>query len=209
MRQSSVKDMAQMYIDEIELDAVNQQLIEFQRKKTEMTITAPIDGYLIAPDLHNLQNCYLDRGKEVATVATMDTLLAKATIEQRDAELAYNPELANEAKERTEVRLISRPETVLHAMSMVVIDASQKELPNAAIGTGGGGEVAIDPKDPSGKKPLVEQFELRATLSNPGGIYCPGQQASVRVKLAKRPLAWQWARRLWQLVQSRSNTKWM
>jgi putative peptide zinc metalloprotease protein len=74
MRQSSVKDMAQMYIDEIELDSVNQELAEYTRKKNEMTITAPIDGYLIAPELHNLQNCYLERGKEVATVATMDTL---------------------------------------------------------------------------------------------------------------------------------------
>jgi putative peptide zinc metalloprotease protein len=105
--------------------------------------------------------------------------------------------------------LISRPDIILHATKMIVFPSAQKELPAASIGVEGGGEIAVDPRDPSGKKPLVEQFELQATLSNPGGVYCPGQSASVRLKLDKRPLAWQWARRLWQLVQSRSNTKWM
>jgi putative peptide zinc metalloprotease protein len=203
MLHSSVHDIAQMHIDQIELDATQQQLAENVRKQKELTITSPIDGYLIAPELHNLQDRFLERGKEIATVATMDTLLAKATIEQRDAELAY---AANDT--RTEIRLIGRPDVVLHATKMIVFDAAQKELPHASIGQAGGGEIAMDPHDPSGKKPLVEQFELRATLSNPQAIYCPGQGASVRIKLDKRPLLWQWTRKLLQMIQSQ-NDKWL
>ncbi len=207
MRQSGVQDVAQKIIDEIELGAVNGQLSEANRKKDELTVKAPIDGYLIAPELHNVQDRYLERGTEIATVAATDSLLVKATITQNDAQLAFE----QGRDPRAEVRLISRPyrEAQLYSSDVRVIDAAQKELPHAAVGQGGGGEVAIDPHDAKGTKPLVQQFELQAMLANPDGIYCPGQGASVRLKLSSRPLLWQWGRRFLQLIQSHSNSKWL
>ena len=72
------------------------------------------------------------------------------------------------------------------------------------LGQQGGGELAIDPKDPSGAKPMQRQFEVVVTLDNTDGRYSPGQQAYVRFKLDKRPLIWQWGRRFWQLIQTNS-----
>ena len=41
-------------------------------------------------------------------------------------------------------------------------------------------------------------------VDNPGEMYQPGQRAYVRFKLKKRPLIWQWSRRLFQLIQTKS-----
>jgi putative peptide zinc metalloprotease protein len=207
MQKSSVVDIAQKYNDMYEMSAVEGQLKEIQRKKNELTITAPIDGYLIAPELHNLQDRYLDRGVEVATVAKMDELVVKATLSQADGQLAFDP-----TKDKTvEIRLVSRPdkESQLYSSNVIVFNGAQRELPAANIGTAGGGEVAVDPRDQKGVKPTVEQFELHAILSNPESKYFPGQGAHVRVKLEKRPLIWQWGRRFLQLIQSQSNSKWL
>lgn len=204
MRQASVQDPAIALIDQIQLQAVSEQLAEAQKRKDELTIRAPFDGRLIAPELHNLQGRWLDRGTEIGTLATMDSLLAKAALEQRDAQLAVQAD-----EKRAEIRLVSRPETILYARSLELIKAAQPQIPHARVGYAGGGDIPTDPQDPSGKKPLVPQFELRASLANPDGLYCPGQGAVVRLKLDKRPLIWQWGRRFLQLVQSRSSSKWL
>ena len=46
-------------------------------------------------------------------------------------------------------------------------------------------------------------------MDNPETRYHPGQRAYVRFKLDKRPLLWQWGRRLMQLIQTKAGeSKW-
>jgi hypothetical protein len=73
----------------------------------------------------------------------------------------------------------------------------------------GGGEFAGDPKDPKGRRTLAGVFEVRVNLANPKNLYYPGQRASVRFELDKRPLLWQWARDFYQLLQAHSDSKWL
>lgn len=207
MQKAAVTDIAQLNIDKEELKSVQSQLDVVTRKKNELTITAPIDGFLIAPELHNMQDRYLDRGVEVATVATMDELLVKATLSQADGQLAFDPTIDKTA----EIRLISRPdkEHQLYSSTIRVIPGANKDLPHSRLGTGGGGEIAVDPRDQTGKKAAVEQFELWAVVPNRESKYLAGQGANIRLKLERRPLIWQWGRRFLQLIQSQSNSKWL
>ncbi|HWP39587.1 MAG TPA: site-2 protease family protein [Tepidisphaeraceae bacterium] len=202
---AGLSDMAQRYIAEYREKAYQEQLDEALARKRELTIVSPIDGQLIAPELHHLIGRYIDKGTEIATVAGMSDLLVRATLTQSEAELAWD-----EGRDPgAEIRLASRPtrDAQLYTSAVTVIHAAQPQLPHPVVGMESG--VPIDPRDEKGTRPLVQQFELRAWLSNPNNEYHPGQTAHVRLKLSKRPLIWQWGRRFWQLVQSQSNSKWL
>jgi putative peptide zinc metalloprotease protein len=192
--------------DTIELAARRQQLEDAQRRKEELTIRAPFDGYLVAPELINLSNRYLERGMEIANVATTESLLVKATILQQDGELA----IAKKDKQ-VEVRLVGRADEVLNALSetVVVLPGTQPQIP-AAVSTASGGSVQTDPRDQSNTKPMIQQFELQAVVANPNTVYMPGQGARVRLKLDSEPLYKRWVAKFFQLVRShQQSSKWL
>jgi hypothetical protein len=76
----------------------------------------------------------------------------------------------------------------------------------------GGGTAPSDPKDESGRKTGIPQFELRAEIPNPSspdGGFVPGQRAYLKATVDRRPLLWHWYRSYEQVRQARSqSSKW-
>ncbi len=66
-----------------------------------------------------------------------------------------------------------------------------------------------DPHDPNGMKTVTPQFEAHVKLDNSEQQYYAGQTAYVRLTLDKKPLIWQWSRRLLQLLQVNDTGKWI
>ena len=89
----------------------------------------------------------------------------------------------------------------------MVTPAAQEKIWSPVVTEIGGGTVRLDPRDQTGKTPQQPQFELRCTLFNPDGRYQPGQRAYLRIQIDRKPLAWQWTRSFWQLIQSRQQEK--
>ena len=77
IRQSKEQTPERLETDRYSLQTLQDTLAEKQREKDELTFKAPFDGTLIAPELINLQDRYLDRGMEVCTVAAMNELLVR------------------------------------------------------------------------------------------------------------------------------------
>jgi len=227
--QSLANDPAQRQIDLLTLDLEKQKLQDALRRRNELTIKAPIDGLLIAPQLRDLQGQFVPRGTQLATVAQFDRLLIRANIEQRDAELLLDkPQaraLAASVGHETsttpttlpvkkgidnQVRLaglISRP--LNGDTDVLVIHSAQEAVVHPSLTHQGGEEIAPDPSDPRGMKTLVPQFEAHLTLANPTGDYLSGQRAYIRFTVEDSSLLWQWGRRFLQLIQTHSNSKWM
>jgi putative peptide zinc metalloprotease protein len=205
LSRAKAESYAQSMIDQGEIDATREHLKELQRQWDELTIRAPIDGQLIMPDIEQTQGRYIQRGQELGKVLSTGMMKVRATLDQRDAQLATNaPDSA-----RAEVRLSSKPDDTLYAQEFTLTPAAQERLPSVALGHAGGGTYAIDPKDPKGTKPIERQFELLIRLSAADGQleFYPGQRAYVRLKLDRQTLAWQGIRRLMQLIQTTSNAK--
>ncbi len=213
--QSRVTNQALRQIDQEALQNEREHLQELQREKNALTLRAPIDGELIAPDFDKDQvlGRFYQKGEEICRVADLSQLLVRAVLEQRDATLAVeHPQPKpgpDPEKWPTEVRLIGKLDHIMHADHYEVINAAQSELPDPLLSTQGGGDQQIDPRDPKGKKAVEKEFEMRILLDNPYSTYLPGQRAYVRVTLDKVPLGEQWLRRFRQLVRSRSNSKWL
>jgi putative peptide zinc metalloprotease protein len=192
-----VGDQNLMQADDEQLKNLLQQLADSEADVAELTIRSPIDGRLIAPGIEQQQGRYIPVGAEVATVATMEKLVTRAALEQQEAQLAalkYDP--------APEVRVAGQLSRVITGYGTKLIDGAQKELPHASLGNGGGGTIATDPHDPKGTKPAMDQFEIQVTLDNPDQLLVPGQRAYLRFTLDKRPLVWQWTRRIYQLIQT-------
>jgi len=202
--QSGVLDPAQGRIDQISLDSIKNQLADAKDKQRKLTIVAPLAGRLIAPKLAELAGKYVARGEEIATIATLESLVVRVTINQRDYQL-----ISQEPDAPAEVRLAGDIGTTLSGHNVELLKAADTRLASAALTHQAGGDIAADPRDPNGATAATPQFELRVTVDNPTEKYLPGQRAYVRLELEKRPLLWQWARRFWQLIDSQSGGKWM
>jgi putative peptide zinc metalloprotease protein len=195
----AVLDPAVRHFHEIGKRALEDRIKLLRARKSNLTVRAEIDGELVAPQLRDMPGRFLPRGQELAMVQRRDKLAARVVLPQEDVEPVVQQGLPP-----TEVRMASDIGTFLKAESIRVLPQAPENLPSAAPTQSAGGDIAVDPRDPSGTKPMQRQFEVVVTVDNPDGRYAPGQQAHVRFKLDKKPLIWQWGRRFWQLIQTNS-----
>jgi hypothetical protein len=188
-------------------------LRELVRRNNALTIRAPIDGVLIAPQVHELGSRYLQQGEEVATVAHVDDLRITAIVDQDDAALLFKDK-GSEAQ----VRLAGQKsgDFFKSIENIALLEGGRTPVPFwtlphglESMGFAGGGLAATDPSDPQGRKLVRPQFGVWVNLPNQDHKYLPGQRAYLRFTMDKKePLIRQWGRRFWQLIQANSQSKW-
>jgi len=186
-------------------------LAETEAKRRELTVVAPIDGQLVAPDLHEMVGRHLHEGQEAAVVADMSQYEVVTLVEQRDSAQVINYVQNGGTNLRTEIRPAGRLYKIL-AGGEIQNRGATMYAPHPAVTEMTGEDIAVDRTDPQGRKLASPQFELRVKLSPNDNEYVltPGQKAYVRFKVGNQPLIEQWARRFWQLIQQKNRTaSWM
>src|SRR5205814_2078920 len=81
-------DMAQNRLDQLSVATYTDQLKEAIRRHDELTVRAPIDGQIVAPEMKFLPGRYMQRGTELLRVETNDKLVVRSVVEQREVALA-------------------------------------------------------------------------------------------------------------------------
>jgi len=224
LKQSSIEkqDMVGATKAMADANSINQVLGLDLDYRDHLTIRAPFDGQLIAPDLEDMNGSFLASGKtQIGMVATMNDYRIKGVMDSNDAELPWDDARVKKAiadnhndlslylsKLQNEVRLVGDVGTVLHASSVLAFPGAVAEV-NPALGPNGGGELEMDPRDSKGTHPRVPQFMVEMKVDNSAGRYIAGQRAYFRFTLEKRPLLWQWANRFMQLIQAHDSGKWL
>ncbi len=191
------------------------QLADARRRLRELTVVAPITGTLVAPHLAEMAGAYLQRGTEVGTVASMDSLTIRAVTSQDDHQLVAERAVdlltaPATAGGPTQVCFAGDVQRVVPARVTAIVAGTQEQLPSAILTTNGGGTITPDPSDPKGLTPQVRQFEVDVRVANPtdptnGAQLYPGQTAYVRFRVQKQPLIYTWTRKFLQLLQSHEN----
>jgi putative peptide zinc metalloprotease protein len=211
IRQAAAVDQGELKALEPELTATEHQLQDALDRKAEMTIRAPLAGVLIAPHLRDMQGAFLSKGMEIGTVAALDSLVIRATVDQEDALLLLEKNdqlIAAHAEPDGPIQVLlasgilekhSRPATAEAFLS------AQDTVPHPSLLQSGGGDIAPDPTDAKQERPRQAQFEVRIRMANPGGTINAGQRAYVRFRLDKRSLLSEWIRRGMQMLQSHQN----
>jgi putative peptide zinc metalloprotease protein len=220
IRSSKVDDPNQEESFKVAKQAHEAKLKDAREKLDMLIIKAPMDGMVVAPKLKYLNGKFVPRGAELLSVQSMDNLLIRVLLEQKDAQLWAMTDQKqlmhpDKAKAEAEIRMAGAiTNEPLKSRDIELIPAAQRDLPHPSLGTAGGGEVQTNPKDPS--KPMMEQFVMRVKVANlPGaydgkqGQFFPGQRAYLRFTLDEKwPLMKNWWRRLQQLIGTYSKTRW-
>ena len=172
---------------------------EAQIRVTQLAIRSRRTGTFVTPTAQDLPGRFLHQGDLVGHVVEVDTLTVRATVDQWDIDLIRHH------LQGVQVRLAERIEEIVSAQLQRVAPAAVKELPSAALGAEGGGQLPMDPKDAKGLTALQRVFLVDVVMADDAHVINAGGRVHVRFSHEPLPLAEQWTRYLRQLFLTRFN----
>jgi putative peptide zinc metalloprotease protein len=104
-----------------------------------------------------------------------------------------------------QVRLANDLSDAVPARVRRQVTGGEFDLVSPALGTSGGGEIAVDPSQTGGMHSLKRVFDVEVALERPSRAAVFGDRAYVRFDLGLAPLGWQWYLRLRQVFLSQLN----
>ncbi|HEY1660828.1 MAG TPA: hypothetical protein VGI03_00270 [Verrucomicrobiae bacterium] len=183
-------------------DSVAAQLKSYTRDADNLTVRAPHDGVWVSPQINEMVGSWVTRGTQLGLLANPAGFNFEATVTEDDARNLFARKIyyAN-------VRLWGNAATELPVAGWRVIPGGQNNLPSAALGWAGGGDipVAMDegPQD-QGTKSAEPFFEVVGKLDPQTDIgLFDGRSGKISFRLQAEPLLPRWLRSLWQLLQQR------
>lgn len=181
------------------LETVTHLIERLERDQAALVVRARRSGTWIAPHVREFQRRWLTRGSELGFILDPALYQFVATVAQEDADRLFSRPLT-----QAEVRLRGEAGRVVGVSAMKVIPAEHRNLPSAALGWAGGGQVAVSGEDPEGRRASEPFFEVRADLlpKAPASLL-EGRSGEIRFELPAEPLLPRWVRRLRQLLQKR------
>jgi putative peptide zinc metalloprotease protein len=185
-----------------QIDAVSQQLARIERDLEQLVIPAAFDGVWIAQDDQLVPGAYVQRGQALGQLVDVSDLYVRATADQY-----LGPRLHHELPPRAAVELRGRRQPDVHVTGFVrqIVAGGRRELPSAALGMAGGGNMAVETERQSTGLEAAEPFfevdvELNDTQTS---RLLPGQRVVVRFDLPWSPLGVQLWRAVRQTLQQR------
>jgi putative peptide zinc metalloprotease protein len=155
------------------------------------------DGTFAVMKAQDLPGRFLREGQQIGYVLAAGSRIVRATIRQDDIDLVRHQ------LRRAAVILAERLDETLPAEIIREMPAGRDDLPSKALGSAGGGALAIDPGDPHGTKTLQRVFQVDIVLpGNAAAAAAFGSRAYVRFDYDWEPAGRQILRRLRQLLLS-------
>lgn len=182
----------------VELASRETRVDEMQRRFDALDVKSGVSGRW-APAAHTeLVGRYVKRGEVLGFVVTGPSRLVRTAVTQDDMDLIRS------RLRGAQVRFNNSMADVHNARLHRQVPAGEFDLVSAALGTQGGGEVAVDPSQ-RGNRSLARVFDVEIQLDEPSPLSVFGDRVYVRFDLGPAPLGWQWFLRLRQLFLARLN----
>jgi putative peptide zinc metalloprotease protein len=180
-----------------ELAARNARLAEAQRRFDALGVRSGSAGRWAPAAPTELEGRYVKRGEVLGYVIAGPSKLVRSAVTQEDMDLIGS------RLRGLQVRLANNPAEPVGARLARQVPGAEFNLVSAALGTSGGGEIAVDPAQQQGTRSLKRVFDVEIELDNASQSAVFGDRAYVRFDLGAAPLGWQWFLRLRQVFLSR------
>ncbi len=177
-----------------EIQRIKGDLEQVKEKQKHLQVSSPARGHFTLLDTRSLPGRFVKKGELLGYIIPVNqSTTVRAAVQQTDIDLVRNQVT------RVEVRLAEQSEKLLPARVNRIVPAADFNLPSAALGTGYGGNIPVDPTDPKGLRALATIFQVDITL--PDDINNPrvGGRAYIRFEHGTLPLAMQVYRKLRQV----------
>ena len=178
---------------QLEQDLAREQaaLQRLQSQAEGLTLRSGVDGTLLIDRPSDLPGRWLKKGEVVGYVRSADAPLVRLVVPQSDVDLVRQDTQA------AQVRLAQGLDGPWTAQVKRAVPAASRELPSAALGTVGGGEAVVDPRDAKGLATLQSVFEFELELPREVPHDYLGSRVYVRFEHGAEPVGW----RMWRAVR--------
>jgi putative peptide zinc metalloprotease protein len=167
-----------------ELSREQAELHAFQERASRLEVRSADAGRLWLPDGEDLYGRYVKQGDVLGYVMPTAAPLVRVIVEQTDEDFIQS------RTRSIAVKLPFAPGPTWTARVIRAVPAASNELPSAALGREGGGAVATDPRDQTGRKALTSHFEYELALPEQFPYRFIGSRASVRFEHPAEPLGY-------------------
>jgi putative peptide zinc metalloprotease protein len=196
LRKAQVDDLVRAAALRLDLQARQTRLDEALRRTAALEVKAGVGGRWEPAASTELLGRYARRGEVLGYVINGPSRLVRVAVAQEESALIRSRLRA------VKVRLNNAPREAMTARIHRWVPGGELELVSPALGTSGGGQIAVDPTQQSGTHSLSRVFDLEIELDHASTAAVFGDRAWVRFDLAPAPLAWQWFLRLRQAFLS-------
>ena len=197
LTEALLRDRSQAQVVREEINVVDADLARARERLAALVMHSAIGGRFVVPEAADLPGRFLRRGELVAYVAAPANADVRVVVDQDAIGLVRN------RTESVQLRLADWAAAPVPSRILRQVPAATDQLPSLALGSAGGGAIAVDPRDGSGLKALEQVFVLDLELPRSVATDYLGQRVEVRFDHGAEPLAMQWYRSLRQLFLSR------
>jgi putative peptide zinc metalloprotease protein len=192
-----VEDRVQAALVREEMASVAANLERSREREAQLVMRSPANGRFVAPGAADLEGRFVTKGQLVAYVVEPRQLTARVAVGQDEIALVRS------RTRGVEVMLSAWGADPVSAEVTREVPAGSRQLPSPALGAGGGGVFAVDPRDEKGLTAMERVFQLELAL--PPELHSPylGARVFVRFDHGYEPVGFQVYRALRQLLLRR------
>jgi putative peptide zinc metalloprotease protein len=197
LTEAQLRDRSQAQVVREEIKVVEADLARARESLAALVLRSQVGGRFLVPGAADLPGRFLRRGELVAYVAQPSAADVRVAVDQDDIGLVRS------RTEAVQLRFADWEAEPVSSRITRQVPAATDQLPSRALGSAGGGPIAVDPRDGSGLTALEKVFVLDLELPRSAATEYLGRRVEVRFDHGSEPLALQWFRSLRQLFLSR------
>lgn len=203
VNEAQARYSTQQFTDTVQASVLRQQL-EYEQHALEqikeryehLIVHSEVDGILTAQNYQDMPGQYFKKGELLGYLMDRGQLIARVVVTQD------NIDLVRTRSKSAELRFADAIPADYQVSVLREVPSASDELPTAALGPNGGGQIAVDPSDSRGLKTLERVFLIDLNLPDGAQPSSFGGRVFVRFNHAWEPLMSQWYRRIRQLFLS-------
>jgi len=198
LRRLAVANLSAAQAEEFRLGMLRKDLAALRERKDALTIRAPIDGQVIAPELDRVRGRFVKLGEPILSVASLGKLRVTAVVGDQDvAAVRRKPDAG------VRIKFASSPQRAFTGTVERVYPSATDEAPPPTLTNAAGGPVLLDPNAPGGPRALRPWYRVDIVL-DPGQERLPvGVTGTVRFVVGKEPIGQQFLLRFRRLLHRR------
>lgn len=164
-----------------------------------LLVRAPADGYWAAPSVHDHMYGWVERGTELGTLIPEGDYRLIAVVPQ-----SASASVASVADLTGTVRCSGDARTMMYLHDLRMVPLAITRLPNPALGSASGGDIAVSGHDPTGTASVEPIFQIEGRISGPDHPFLVHRRSCwVRIALPHRSLGARWLEATRQFFQRR------
>ena len=191
LAQEAVRDRAQEEIMREQLGHLDRAVALLESRLAALTVQSPRAGRFVGFDPEDAVGRHVRRGDLVGYVIAPGDAVVRAVVPETEVDLIQS------RVEAVAVVLAAAVDRPVPAGALRQVPKAQAVLPSAALGTAGGGDIALDPNQAEAPTALEPVFQFDVEVSIPPEAAWIGMRAHVRIDHGTATLA----ERLWRQLR--------